>query len=94
MGTYTGLATLVLPDSTREQGVVALRSKRTESSPVQSWSGTFRPDDPSADFSSALGSALPLELPIGSTGEVLLEGVEGAGSDTAVRLVGSGPPPF
>jgi hypothetical protein len=94
MATYTGLATLVLADGTREQGLVALRSQRAEPGGPRSWGGSFRPDDPSADFSASLGTTVPLELPIGETGEVLVEGVEGTGGDAAVRLVGSGPQPF
>jgi hypothetical protein len=94
MATFTGLATLVLADGTREQGTVALRSERAEPDRPRPWSGSFRPDNPSADLLSSLGANLPLELPIGETGEVLLAGIEGTGQDAAVRLVGNGPPPF
>jgi hypothetical protein len=94
MATYTGLATLVLADGTREQGLVALRAERAEPGQPRPWSGNFRPDNPSADLVNSLGANVPIELPIGETGEVLLQGVEGTGSDTTVRLVGSGPQPF
>jgi hypothetical protein len=94
MSTYTGLATLVLADGTREQGVVALRSERARPGQLRSWSGTFRPDNPSADLVNSLGANVPIELPIGETGEVLLQGMEGTGQDSAIRLVGTGPQPF
>jgi hypothetical protein len=94
MATYTGLATLVLADGTREQGLVALRTERAEPGRQRSWSGSFRPDNPSADLSNSLGANVPLELPTGETAEVLVQAVEGAGPDTNVRLAGSGPHPF
>jgi hypothetical protein len=90
MSTYTGLATLVLTDGTREQGVVTLRSKRDQPGGPRSWSGSFRPDNPSAGLVNSIGANVPLELPIGETGEVLVQGMEG----NAVQLVGSGPAPF
>ncbi|MGC9666585.1 hypothetical protein ACNTMW_08505 [Planosporangium sp. 12N6] len=94
MATYTGLATLVLADGTREQGLVTLRSGRAEPGQQRPWSGTFRPDDPGAELTGALGATVPIELRIGGTGEVLLQGMESTGGDNTVRLVGSGPPPF
>jgi hypothetical protein len=94
MATYTGLATLTLADGTRQQGLVSLRSRRPEPGRPRPWDGSFRPDDPDVDFAGSLGSTVPVELPIGETGEVVLEGVEGTGRDTTVRLIGSGTPPF
>jgi hypothetical protein len=94
MATFTGLATLVLADGTREQGIATLRTGRAEPGRPRSWSGSFRPDDPGTDLFGSLGANVPIELPTGETGEVLLAGTEGTGQDVAVRLVGSGPPPF
>jgi hypothetical protein len=94
MATLTGLATLVLPDGTRVQGIGSLRSERAEPGRERPWGGSFRPDSPSPDLFRSLGCTVHIELPTGETGEVLVEGVEGSGQDTAVRLVGSGPPPF
>ncbi|NJC70268.1 hypothetical protein HC031_11180 [Planosporangium thailandense] len=94
MATYTGLATLVLADGAREQGLATLRSTRAEPGRPRPWSGSFRPDDPSAGCVDAVGATVPIELSIGGAGEVLLEGVEGTGRDATVRVVGSGPPPF
>ncbi|GII23511.1 hypothetical protein [Planosporangium mesophilum] len=94
MATFAGLATLVLVDGTRQQGIATLRSGRPEPGGPRPWSGSFRPDDPGADLVGSVGANLPIELPTGETGEVVLAGVEGAGQDAAVRLVGSGPPPF
>jgi hypothetical protein len=56
---------------------------------LESWDGTFTPDDPHADFFGTMGQNISIELSTGASGRVLLQ--QAAGS--SVHLVGSGPFP-
>jgi len=94
MSCYEGPATLVLADGTRAAGTANLRLELAAPGRV-SWSGWYRTDAPGADVFNAVGGNLPLELPNGQTGQVLVQSMDNAMSGTPVlRLFGNGEPPF
>lgn len=88
---YSGSASLVLPNGTRASGVAAIHVWRT-SGGLLDWGGTFRAGSaPSVDFLNALGSNSRLELPNGEAGEVLVQDLDPVMG--VMRLLGSGPAP-
>ncbi len=94
MTTYSGPATLILADGTRVAGTAALQS-RVSGTGMQSWRGRFQAHDSTADVFNAVGGTLPLELPGGATGTVLVQNLDNVVSPRpALTLVGSGPVPF
>ena len=94
MSTYTGPATLLLADGARESGTANLRTDDARNGRLRSWDGNFSPDNPTIDLFNSIGGNLPLELPNGQTGEVLLQSLNGTASGVIIRLPGSGPQPF
>jgi hypothetical protein len=92
---YAGPATLVLADGSRAPGAANLSLDSAPPGRLQSWSGRFRADAPSADVFNAVGGNLPLELPNGQTGHVLVQSLDNVVSPTpTLRLLGNGAPPF
>jgi len=95
MNNYAGPATLVLADGSRAPGAVNLRLDPAGSGRPPSWSGRFRADNSSANVFNAVGGNLPLELPNGQTGQVLVQSLDNAVSSThTLQLLGNGAPPF
>lgn len=95
MNDYAGPATLVLKDGSRAAGVADLHREMARPGRLPSWRGRFRPDKPDADVFNAVGGNLPLELPTGRTGYVLVQSWDNAMDATpTLRLLGNGEPPF
>ncbi|GIH02549.1 hypothetical protein Rhe02_06160 [Rhizocola hellebori] len=89
MSNFEGRASLDLLDGSRQHGDARL-SGQVDQDGLESWSGTFLPDDPHADYFGSVGENISLELSTGARGRAMLQQEE-AGS--SVRLVGSGPFP-
>ncbi len=94
MNSYSGPATLILTNGTRVPGQATLQA-RTSGAGMQSWQGRFRADDNTADVFNAVGGTLPLELPTGTTGTVLVQNLDNVlSAQPALTLLGSGAAPF
>jgi hypothetical protein len=92
MTTYSGPARLTLVDGTQVSGMASLSTNQRGG--IDSWGGTFRPDQNSADLRTA-GDGLSLELPYDNIGAVAVTGVRKLlATQILMSLTGSGPAPF
>jgi hypothetical protein len=92
MTTYSGPATLILVDGARVTGMASLRTN--DRGDRTGWSGSFRPDQVSAELRDAAGG-LQLELPYDQIGEVAVTGVRSLlATQVLMSLVGVGTAPF
>jgi hypothetical protein len=92
MTTYSGQARLILVDGTFVAGMASLKTSYRAG--LTGWSGTFRPDQATAELQNAT-DALRLELPYEQVGEVAVTGVRKfLATQVLVSLVGRGPAPF
>lgn len=92
MTTYSGPARLTLVDGTHVSGMASLSTNQRGG--VESWGGTFRPDEITADLRNA-GDGLHLELPYDRIGSVAVTGVRKLlATQILMSLSGTGPAPF
>jgi hypothetical protein len=92
MTTYSGPARLVLADGTCVAGMASLSTNY--SAGRTGWSGTFRPDQATAELRNA-GDGLQLELPYEQIGTVAVTGVRKfLATQLMMSLTGQGPAPF
>lgn len=92
MTTYGGPARLILADGARVSGMASLRTDQRGG--LEGWSGTFRPDQTSADLQNA-SEGLQLELPYERVGDVTVTGIRKLlATQVLMSLTGSGPAPF
>ncbi|MFI7545257.1 hypothetical protein [Actinoplanes sp. NPDC049599] len=92
MTTYSGPATLILADGARVEGMASLGTNNRGN--LDGWSGTFRPDQVSAEIREA-SDGLQLELPYDQIGEVAVTGVRRLlATQVLMSLAGRGPAPF
>jgi hypothetical protein len=92
MTTYSGPARLTLADGTCVTGMASLSTNQRGG--IDSWGGTFRPDQTSADVRSE-GDGLSLELPYDQIGTVAVTGVRKLlATQVLMSLAGRGPAPF
>jgi hypothetical protein len=92
MTTYSGPATLILSDGARIPGMASLATNHRGD--LKGWSGTFRPDEATADVRTA-SDGLQLELPYEQVGEVVVTGMRSVlATQVLMSLVGRGPAPF
>jgi hypothetical protein len=92
MTTYSGPATLILEDGERVAGMASL--KTNDRGDLNGWSGSFRPDQASAEVRSA-SDGLQLELPYEEIGAVAVTNVRRLlATQVLMSLVGRGPAPF
>ena len=92
MGTYSGLARLILADGTRVPGTASLKMNRHGGPP--GWGGTFRPDATTAAIRAAADD-LQIELPYEEIGHVAVTGTRRLlATQILMSLVGRGPAPF
>ena len=92
MTTYSGPARLTLVDGTQVPGMASLSTNQRGG--INSWGGTFRPDQTSADIREA-SDGLSLELPYDQVGTVAVTGTRRLlATQILVSLAGSGPAPF
>ena len=92
MTTYSGPATLILTDGARVDGMASLGTNQRGD--LSGWSGTFRPDQASAEVRSA-ADGLQLELPYDQIGNVAVTGIRRLlATQVLMSLTGSGPAPF
>jgi hypothetical protein len=92
MTTYSGPATLILVDGARVAGMASL--KTNDRGDLNGWSGSFRPDQASAEVRNA-SDGLQLELPYEEIGAVAVTNVRRLlATQVLMSLVGRGPAPF
>jgi hypothetical protein len=92
MTTYSGPARLTLADGTCVTGMASLSTNQRGG--IDSWGGTFRPDQTSADVRSE-SDGLSLELPYDQIGTVAVTGVRKLlATQVLMSLAGRGPAPF
>jgi hypothetical protein len=92
MTTYSGPATLILADGARVEGMASLGTNNRGN--LDGWSGTFRPDQVSAEIREA-SDGLQLELPYDQIGEVAVTGIRRLlATQVLMSLTGRGPAPF
>jgi hypothetical protein len=92
MTTYSGPAILILADGARVEGMASLGTNNRGN--LDGWSGTFRPDQVSAEIREA-SEGLQLELPYDQIGEVAVTGVRRLlATQVLMSLSGRGPAPF
>ncbi|MGX6600699.1 hypothetical protein ACWKSP_00980 [Micromonosporaceae bacterium Da 78-11] len=92
MTNYSGPATLILEDGARVVGMASLGTNNRGD--LNGWSGTFRPDQVSADIRNAT-DGLQLELPYDQIGDVSVTGVRKLlATQVLMSVVGRGPAPF
>jgi hypothetical protein len=92
MTSYSGPARLTLVDGSQVSGMASLSTNQRGG--IDGWGGTFRPDQPDADFHKA-GEGLHLELPYDQVGTVAVTGFRKLlATQILVSLRGSGPAPF
>jgi len=92
MTTYSGPARLILVDGTCVGGMASLSTNQRGG--LNGWSGTFRPDQATADLRNAT-DGLQLELPYDQIGTVSVTGVRKLlATQLLMSLVGTGPAPF
>lgn len=92
MTTYSGPATLILADGARVAGMASLGTNHRGD--LKGWSGTFRPNETSADVRNA-GDGLQLELPYEQIGAVAVTSIRNVlATQVLMSLIGSGPAPF
>jgi hypothetical protein len=92
MTTYSGPATLILANGARVAGMASLGTNNRGD--LNGWSGTFRPDQVTADLRDA-SDGLQLELPYEQIGAVAVTGVRNVlATQVLMSIVGRGPAPF
>ena len=92
MGTYSGLARLILADGTYVPGTASLKMNRPGGPP--GWGGTFRPDVTTA-ATRAAASDLQIELPYEEIGHVAVTGMRRVlATQVLMSLAGRGRAPF
>jgi hypothetical protein len=92
MTTYSGPARLILADGAFITGMASLSTNQRGG--LDSWGGTFRPDQTSADLGNE-GDELRLELPYDQIGTVAVTGVRKLlARQVLISLSGRGPAPF
>ncbi len=92
MGTYSGLARLILADGTCVPGTASLKMNRHGGPP--GWGGTFRPDVTTA-ATRAAASDLQIELPYEEIGHVAVTGTRRVlATQVLMSLAGRGRAPF
>ncbi|MBW6436372.1 hypothetical protein KZ829_21775 [Actinoplanes hulinensis] len=92
MTTYSGPARLILVGGTQVSGMASLSTNQRGG--INGWSGTFRPDQISAEIRNA-SDGLYLELPYDQIGAVAVTGIRKLlATQILISLTGSGPAPF
>jgi hypothetical protein len=90
--TYSGPARLILVDGAAISGMASLSTSQRGG--VNSWGGTFRPDEITTDLRNA-AEGLQLELPYDRVGAVAVTGMRKLlATQVLVSLAGDGPAPF
>jgi hypothetical protein len=90
--TYSGPARLILGDGTCVAGMASLST--SYSAGRTGWSGTFRPDQATAELRNA-SDGLQLELPYEQIGAVAVTGIRKfLATQVMMSLTGHGPAPF
>jgi hypothetical protein len=95
MATYRIASILVSSDGTRTRGTAALFAEPARKGGIPPWAGDFRPaDDAGKIGKNAVGKTFTLELPDGSTGTVVVQGLKSGKGGVTLALMGEDAPPF
>jgi hypothetical protein len=95
MATFRSPATLLSSDGTRTAGTAALFAEPARKGGVPPWAGDFRPANGTGNGpKDAVGRTFTLELPNGSTGKVVVQGLKSGKGGVILALMGEDAPPF
>jgi hypothetical protein len=95
MATYRSAATLLSSDGTRTAGTAALFAEPARNGGTPPWAGDFRPANGTGDGpKNAVGKTFTLELPDGSTGKVVVQGLKHGKGGVTLALMGEDARPF
>ncbi|MEV4348786.1 hypothetical protein AB0J83_30380 [Actinoplanes sp. NPDC049596] len=95
MATYRSASTLLSPDGTRTPGTAALFAEPARNGGTPPWAGDFRPANGTGiDLKDVAGKTFQLELPDGSTGQVVVQKVKNGKGGATLVLMGENTPPF
>ena len=95
MATYRSASTLISSDGTRTPGTAALFAEPGRKGGFPPWAGDYRPaNDVAVLGTDAVGKPFTLELPDGSTGKVVVQGLKKGRGGLTVALMGEDAPPF
>ncbi|WP_189171190.1 hypothetical protein [Pilimelia anulata] len=86
---------LLSSDGTRTPGTAGLFAEPARKSGIPSWAGDFRLANSAGNGpKNAVGKTFTLELPDGSTGKVVVQGVKSGKGGVVLALMGQDAPPF
>lgn len=95
MPTYRSASTLVSSSGTRTPGTAALFTEPKRSGGTAPWAGDFRPaKEAGGGPEDPVGKTFTLELPDGSTGQVVVQSLKNGKGGVTLALMGEGAPPF
>jgi hypothetical protein len=95
MPTYRSASTLISSDGRRTPGTAALFAEPGRKGGLPPWAGDFRPaNGTDAVGAQTVGKAFTLEMPDGSTGMVVVQGLKNGKGGVILALMGEGAPPF
>lgn len=95
MATYRSASVLLSSDGTRTPGTAALFAEPARRGGIPPWAGDFRPANSAGNGpKNAVGKTFTLELPDGSTGKVVVQGLKSGKGGVVLALMGEDAPPF
>ena len=96
MATFRSASVLLSADGTRTPGTAALFAEPAPRKGGNApWAGDFRPANGSGSGpKSPIGKTFTLELPNGSTGKVVVQGLKSGKGGVVLALMGEDAPPF
>jgi hypothetical protein len=95
MATFRSASVLLSADGTRTPGTAALFAEPARKDGIAPWAGDFRPANSAGNGpKNAVGKTFALELPDGSTGTVVVQGLKSGKGGVIFALMGEGQPPF
>jgi hypothetical protein len=95
MATYRSDSVLLASDGTRTPGRAALFAEPARKGGTPPWAGDFRPAASAGNGpKNAVGKTFTLELPDGSTGKVVVQGIKRGKGGVVLALMGEDAPPF
>jgi hypothetical protein len=95
MATYRTASVLLSADGTRTPGNAALFAEPSRKGGPAPWAGDFRPANSAGSGpKNAVGKTFTLELPDGSTGKVVVQGIKSGKGGVVLALMGEDAPPF
>ncbi|MFG1917179.1 hypothetical protein [Micromonospora sp. NPDC048898] len=95
MATFRSASVLLSADGTRTPGTAALFAEPARRGGTPPWAGDFRPANSAGNGpKNAVGKTFTLELPDGSTGRVVVQGLKSGKGGVVLALMGEDAPPF